>query len=207
MENTKGFEERIRELEKTRDWWRGACFVAIPAIVLVLGLNTFYQIPTSVREATDRVVDEEFRSQIDLVRANAMSANQLIEDAQERLEDANTEVSDFGRFLGRRWCNVASQRGAGEEYVNDTDFPIEVAISSASNNNVCLLNVRVDNEGLLYQRDNNESRSKQCAGTFTVPVGATYFLEERQRFRDDGTNTAVLIGSWQELRAGACPEE
>lgn len=205
-------ESRVYDLEKSYLLWKGACFVAVPALLLVIGATTFYQIPTSVRNAVDQMVQEEMGETRAQVESNAeetteltLNATTLLQEAKAFLAEATGDESAFSSFLNRKWCDLHAQREAGQEYTNDSDLPISVAITTHSSVNVCLLNVRVDGSGLLFQRNGNESRNKHCAATFTVPPGATYEVDARQVYRDDQTSTGVMVAAWQELRTGDCP--
>ena len=61
MEN----DERIRKLENTLSFLRGAFIVGIAAVVIFMGVTTFMQIPNQVSAEIDDKIGEEAQAKID----------------------------------------------------------------------------------------------------------------------------------------------
>ena len=113
------------------------------------------------------------------------------------LGNAHQDTTDrFETLIGRQWYNVSRMRREDQCYVNNTDYPLEVAIATtaAGNYNFCLVDVFIDGEVILSRHNNNDRFSKACAVTFTVPAGSQYHVN------DDGYR-AGGVASWWELRA------
>lgn len=91
------------------------------------------------------------------------------------------------------WKNVTATRVAGTPYVNDTPFPIEVAITSVNTgptaNSACLTAVV---GGELVQRAQAYGVYVNSWLNFTVPAGATYSVST--------TGGVLGIELWKELR-------
>ena len=105
-------------------------------------------------------------------------------------------------LLDRQWRDVTSSRREDQCYGNDTDYPIEIAVSSTGasttterrNYNFCQLEILIEQEALLLGVNNNDDGgSKYCAATATVPPGQRYEVNA-DGFRQGG----ILM--WWELR-------
>ncbi len=136
---------------------------------------------------------------------------------EQDLANASTELARVREridgLVNRKWHNLTETRREDQCYSNNTDYPIEIAVSSgpAGDYNFCRLDLFVDGEKVLTQIDNNENWTKYCAVTATVPPNASYHVD------DDGSKNGSVV-SWWELRgpggeAGAarlsdepCPE-
>lgn len=101
----------------------------------------------------------------------------------------------FDLLVGRRWHDVTGLRRDDQCYVNNTDYPLEVAVSteSAQGANFCRVDIFVNDKLILQQLNNNGTRAKHCAATATVPPAARY------RVNDDGYKNGRII-EWWELR-------
>ena len=103
-------------------------------------------------------------------------------------------------LIGRRWYNATDIRLDDQCYVNNTDYPLEVAVSTLASDdrlNLCRVDVFVDGELILQQINNISNGALYCAATATVPPGARYHIN------DDGPGYREgKILMWWELRAG-----
>ena len=126
---------------------------------------------------------------------------ETLDDIRRQLDTEIAGLKDeVERYLNRQWYNVTSLRQDDQCYVNNTDYPLEVAVSTSGRGNFCLVGVFVDGERILRQHDNNEDNGKSCAATFTVPPGTRYHVN------DDGFKSGHIV-SWWELRVGGNARE
>ena len=135
---------------------------------------------------------DEIRRDVENTAANLQleltAAADRVAMIEDRLED----------LTGREWYNVTSVRQDDQCYVNNTDYPIEVAITTAQSrgwDNFCRVDVFVEDELIIQQINNNPSYGKYCAVTATVPPRARYHVN------DDGQRSGRVV-TWWELRAG-----
>ena len=119
--------------------------------------------------------------------------------ALQRIEAANAAYrathDRLDRLIGREWYNLTGVRREHQCYVNNTDFPLELVVSTtaAGRYNFCQVGVFVDEDRVVVQLDNNDSFAKNCAATVTVPPTARYHVSA------DGYQQGTIV-SWWELR-------
>lgn len=93
--------------------------------------------------------------------------------------------TDRGRlegFLNRQWQDVTSSRNDGQCYRNNTDYPIEISVTTAAstgrqrrNYNFCHLEIRVEQAAVLRGINNNDGGgTKHCVATATIPPRRRY---------------------------------
>lgn len=133
----------------------------------------------------------------------------LDERLQERVESLQVELAlaeeqmttmedRLNSLIGRQWYNVTSVRQDDQCYVNNTDYPIDVAITTGAQRggrNFCQAEIFVEDERIIQQISNNPSYAKQCVVTATVPPRVRYHVN------DDGYRSGRVV-TWWELRAG-----
>ena len=120
------------------------------------------------------------------------AALQLLQHAQREA------VSRFDRLIGRQWYNLTSVRRGDQCYVNNTDYPLELAVSTDAQSraqNFCQLDIYIEAELILQQIDNNPSYAKHCAAVASVPPQTRYYVN------DDGFKSGRIL-MWWELRVG-----
>ena len=121
-----------------------------------------------------------------------------LRDELDALENAHQETTDrFEILIGRQWHNVTSVRQDDQCYMNNTNYPLEVAITTdaqSNTQNFCQVDVFVEDERIIQQINNNVSYAKHCAVTATVPPRARYHVN------DDGYRAGRIV-AWWELRA------
>ena len=141
-------------------------------------------------EARVRLLDvSEIRASIQQAGAVAL---QEIEAAQAAYRATHDRLD---RLIGREWYNLTGVRREHQCYVNNTDFPLELAVSTtaAGQYNFCQVGVFVNEDRVVAQLDNNENFAKYCAATATVPPAARYHVSA------DGYRQGTIV-SWWELR-------
>lgn len=114
-----------------------------------------------------------------------------IEEAAGDLTDTHERVE---RLISREWYNVTGNRRAGQCYVNNTDYPLEMAVwvHRGGNPNYCLLEVYIDDTHILTQTAASPGSTSSCAAVATIPPMTRYHVE----YIGDGK------GMWWELRVG-----
>ena len=143
-------------------------------------------------------VSRQVNSQVERVQG---TINNLAAENANLRESVQNMSARLESFLNRRWNDVTGIRRENTCYVNNTQFPIELAISSSIHGttgpNFCRVAVLAgDGHFLLADMVNNNSKFyKGCAITATIPPGETYRVDPNG-FRDGH------IHMWRELRVG-----
>ena len=141
-------------------------------------------------DARVRVLDTgEILASIQEAEAAAL---QRIEAADEAYRATHDRLD---RLIGREWYNLTGVRREDQCYVNNTDFPLELAVSTTAaggNYNFCQVDVFVDEERVVAQINNNERFAKYCAATATVPPRGPL---SRQRRWLQARPHSVLVGT------------
>lgn len=169
----------------------------LPADVLSLNLSTSIHNMEFVERRVGAAEEVFTRLQN---RVEELSAKMTV------LEAHVTDVDNrLMHLVERTWHNALEARKEDRCYVNDTDYPVELAIGTAAhvpgeprNYNACGLLLSIDDRDILWSlnnNDDNEGGTVICAATATVPPGASYRVNANSA-REGG----VLF--WWELRAG-----
>lgn len=104
-------------------------------------------------------------------------------------------------WLKREWRDVSSAREHDVVYTNENPYPIELAVSTDTpNENYCYLEIKIDEEPVIHQYDNNVNRNKRCSAAVTVPPGSTYRVMAVSPYYDKGQ-----IETWYELTGREAP--
>lgn len=107
----------------------------------------------------------------------------------------------LGRLTAQTWTDFGvAQRGIGRSYSNSTAQPIVVSVTlrtggSGNQRNPCHGRIKVEGMTVAESRNNNNSYSKQCFVTTTVPPGANYIVESAP-----SGGGAGRVAMWTELR-------
>ncbi len=102
------------------------------------------------------------------------------EDLQSRvkeLEIGSNGANERLRLLtNRQWYNVVKRRKKNQVYENNTDYPIEIAVSTTARGhyNFCHVEIHVDGKMITRNLDNNPDYAKICSAYATIPPRAKY---------------------------------
>ena len=111
---------------------------------------------------------------------------------------AHTETQqDLQALIDRQWRNVSENRNEDECYLNNTGYPIEIAVTTEAvgrGYNFCHLEVHVGGVLVLEGKNNNSAGgNKFCMATVTVPPATHYRVDA------DGSRRGDVV-RWTELR-------
>ena len=118
----------------------------------------------------------------------------------------------FRILVERRWHNLNGERNPDQDYVNDTGYPIEIAVTARASNventndviNRCEVRVLVDGSSIVHQRLDADSRGGPaywlCNAIGTIPPGATYRVTVTGEV-SGRIVTRGQVSGWWELRA------
>ena len=120
-----------------------------------------------------------------------------LEQEVDALRATHREVAERLQVLmSRQWRDVGRSRSEDQCYVNDTQYPMEIAVTTVNDGGrgFCRLDVVVDGQTILAGLSMSSGSSRRCASTATIPPGSEYRIEA------DGPNQGQ-IATWWELRA------
>jgi hypothetical protein len=108
--------------------------------------------------------------------------------------------AEFDKLKNRKWHSVINQRAFDRTYPNDTEFPIEVSVTTrgpgtGQNSNSCDVQFLVDNRSIVWSKNNMRDFARFCSFTATVPPGSFYTVSSRAY----PTNGGAAL-RWMELR-------
>ena len=154
----------------------GLSAAGVALALVVMVLDTFDQ----MTRVSDRIAEHDMR----------------LESLTERVDG----------LLARQWHNVISQRVEDQCYLNDTGYPIELAVSTGvSTENerrdygYYHMELVVDGSTIALSVNNNSAGGdKSCMATATIPPGAGYEIDA------DGILDGRVL-PWWELRTDDTP--
>ena len=138
---------------------------------------------------------------IDFAKKRVGPAVEEFAELQQRIRRLEALSERTGQrletLMGRQWHNVIELREEDRCYMNNTEYPMEIAISTDNDGGrgFCRLEIVVEGRRLLDGLSYSSGSSRRCISTATIPPGAEYRIK---------ADTAVRQGKvlhWWELKA------